>query len=176
MIGDINSIDDKVTALKENGLVLKIMEGLQDYLSCKIKFSTDKKRAWLGQPHLIKNLKNEFGQYLQEICNYKMPGMPKFMTVRPKVESKKISVEDQQDYWLSVGMLLYLVNHLHPNLANATSALSKANDGVNPAAYKELLHVIKYVLTLVSRFNPLQISTNAGKLYISMTVITQETW
>ena len=43
-------------------------------------------------------------------------------------------------------MLLYLVKHSHPNHANATRELSKANDGANPAAYKELLHVIKYVI------------------------------
>ena len=43
-------------------------------------------------------------------------------------------------------MLLYLVKHLHPNLANVTTELSKANNGKNPTAYKELLHVIKYVL------------------------------
>ena len=43
-------------------------------------------------------------------------------------------------------MLLYLVKHLRPHLAKATRELSKANDGTNPAAYKELLHVIKYVL------------------------------
>ena len=29
-----------------------------------------------------------------------------------------------------------------------TRELSKANDGVNPAAYKELLHVIKYVIDM----------------------------
>ena len=43
-------------------------------------------------------------------------------------------------------MLLYLVKHSWPNLTNATRELSKANDGANPAAYKELLCVIKYVL------------------------------
>ena len=43
-------------------------------------------------------------------------------------------------------MLLYLVKQMHPDLANATRKLSKANDGANPVAYKELLHVIKYVL------------------------------
>ena len=42
-------------------------------------------------------------------------------------------------------MLLYLVKHLHPDHANVTRKLSKANNGVNPAAYKELLHVVKYV-------------------------------
>ena len=43
-------------------------------------------------------------------------------------------------------MLLYLVKHLCPDLANMTRDLSKANDGANPAAYKELLCVIKYVM------------------------------
>ena len=52
IVGNIEAIDDMIAALKEKGLVLKIMEGLQDYLSCEIKFLTDKKRVWLGQPHL----------------------------------------------------------------------------------------------------------------------------
>ena len=49
---------------------------------------------------------------------------------------KKISVEEQQIYWSGVGMPLYLVKHSRPNIANLTRELSKANDGVNPAAYK----------------------------------------
>ena len=58
MAGNTEAIDDAITVLKKKGLVLKAVEVLQHYLSCKIKFSMDKKRAWLRQPHLIKN----FGQ------------------------------------------------------------------------------------------------------------------
>ena len=61
-------------------------------------------------------------------------------------ENKKISTKDQRDYGLGVGMLLYLVKHLHPNLANTTRELSKANDSANHVAYKELLCVVKYVI------------------------------
>ena len=43
-------------------------------------------------------------------------------------------------------MILYLVKHSHPNLANATREVSKANNGANPAAYKEFLYIIKYVI------------------------------
>ena len=43
-------------------------------------------------------------------------------------------------------MLLYLIKQLHPDVANVTRELSKANDGANPEAYKELLHVINYVI------------------------------
>ena len=54
VVGDIAAVDDAIEALKNNGLVLKIMEELQNYLSCEIKYSDNKKHAWLGQPHLIK--------------------------------------------------------------------------------------------------------------------------
>ena len=124
-----------------------MVKGLQDYLSCKIKFSKDKKRAWLGQPHLIKNMKKKFYKCVQDVWSHKSPGMPKFLIVRPVIDSEKISTKDQWECWLGVGMFLYLEKHLHPNVANMTRKLSKANDGVNFAAYKELLCVIKYVWT-----------------------------
>ena len=43
-------------------------------------------------------------------------------------------------------MLLYMVKHSHSNLANMTRELSIANNGANPAAYKEHLCVIRYVI------------------------------
>ena len=45
MVNNIEAIDKVIAALKKNGLVLKVVKGLQVYLSCKIKFSMDKKRA-----------------------------------------------------------------------------------------------------------------------------------
>ena len=59
-------------------------------------------------------------------------------------------------------MLLYLVKYLCPNLANITRELSKANDGTNPAAYKELLLVIKYYLNLGLKIKP---TGNSNKLW-----------
>ena len=67
MIGDKTAIDDAILALKNKGLVLKVVEGLQDYLSCKIKFSEKKKHAWLGQPHLIKNSKSKFEKLIKYV-------------------------------------------------------------------------------------------------------------
>ena len=74
MKGDKAAIDDAIMTLKNKGLVLKVMEGLQDYLSCKIKFSKNKERAWLGQPHLIKNLKNKFEKLIEDVQSHKTPG------------------------------------------------------------------------------------------------------
>ena len=57
-------------------------------------------------------------------------------------------MKDQRMYQSGVCMLLYLVKHSCPDIANVTRELSKANNGANPAAYKELLWVIKYVLDM----------------------------
>ena len=47
---------------------------------------------------------------------------------------------------MGLGMFLYLVKHSCPDLAHLTREPSKANDGANTSANKELLHVIKYVI------------------------------
>ena len=41
MIGEMAINDNAIKVLKSKGLVLKFVEGLQDYLSCEIKFSED---------------------------------------------------------------------------------------------------------------------------------------
>ena len=49
-------------------------------------------------------------------------------------------------YRSGVGMLLFLVKHSRPDIANAVRELSKMMDGPNEAAMKELKRVIKFVL------------------------------
>ena len=60
MVVSPEAIDEAIDALQKHGLCLQVMEGLQDYLPCKEKFS-DKKRVWLRQPHLITRLEKKFG-------------------------------------------------------------------------------------------------------------------
>ena len=61
-------------------------------------------------------------------------------------QSEKITEENQKDYWLGVGMLLFIVKHSRPDVGKVTRELSKATDDASPVAFKELLPVIKYVL------------------------------
>ena len=175
MVSNINAIDATVTTLKQNGLVLKIMEGLQNCLFCKIRFSTDKNRAWLGQPHLINNLDKKFDKCIQDVHNPKTPGSPKFLIIRLMVESKKISVEDQKEYWSSMGILMYLAKHFCPDVANVMKELLKTNESANPAAYIELIHVINYEfdtnhLSLNIKHTP-RIPTNPGILCVSVIAV-----
>jgi hypothetical protein len=45
-----------------------------------------------------------------------------------------------------VGLLLHLVKHSKPDIANSVRELAKCMDGANPAAYKEMKRVLKFVI------------------------------
>ena len=45
MVGNTEAIDEVIEALQENGPVFKVIEGLQNDLSFKVSFSSNKKRA-----------------------------------------------------------------------------------------------------------------------------------
>ena len=61
IVGHPEALKERIQGPRGEGLVLKVEDDLKDYLSCEIDFSKDKKSVWLGQPHLISNLKKAFG-------------------------------------------------------------------------------------------------------------------
>ena len=125
---------------------MKIENDLHDYLSCEIQFSPDNKKAWLGQPHLIGNLEKKFGSQVTGKRQYLTPGTPGLNQVREIDQSKLLSKEKQLMHRSGVRVLLYLVKHSRPDIANCVRELSKVLDGSTVASYKEMLRVIKYVL------------------------------
>ena len=128
MIGSPKRIDAAVEQLKKNGLALKVMESLWDYLSCKIQFSEGEKKACLGQPFLIKSLEKKFDQ---EVMKGQSPMMP--------INYAEIFfVEDKKIFQSRIGMLLYLVKHSRPDLANTTQ-LFQVMYSENQAAFLEML-------------------------------------
>jgi hypothetical protein len=144
LIGNDSAIESTIEDLKKSGFGLKIEGELDDYLSCEITFSRDKSKGWIHQPHLIKKIEKKFGPLVKNFQRYKTPGTPGGSILRNT--DMKIGPEEQKIYRSGVGMLLYLVKHSRPDIANAVRELSKALDGTSPAAYKELMRVLKYVL------------------------------
>ncbi len=151
LVGHPAAIEETVQQLKAHGLILKIEDDLADYLSCEIVFSKDKRSAWLGQPHLIANLEKKFGERVKNLREYKTPGTPNLNMIRCTDETLTISKLDQKLFRSGVGMLLYLVKHSRPDISNAVRELSKVLDGATPAAFKEMLRVIKFVLDTKSK-------------------------
>ena len=113
-------------------------------MSCEIKIDRQHKRGWIHQPHLIKKLNDRFGDMVKETLSQKTPGLPNHVIVREM--SEKVSERDQKIYRSGVGMLLYLVKHSRPDIANAVRELTKVMDGATPAAFKEMKRTINYVL------------------------------
>ena len=144
--GNEAAINDAIKGIVANGLNVTIKDDLEDYLSCEIRVNKARSKAWLGQPHLIKKLEKKFGDMVKHLMEYKTPGTPHTGVVRPKDEDLLVGDSQQELYRSGVGMLLYLVKHSRPDIANAVRELSKCMTGANAAAYKELLRVIKFVL------------------------------
>ena len=67
---------------------------------------------------------------------YRTPGTPGQGVLRPETEEMKINAEKQKSFRSGVGMLLYLVKHSRPDIANATRELSKSMDGATEVGYK----------------------------------------
>jgi hypothetical protein len=80
------------------------------------------------------------------LMRYGTPGTPHTGILRPKEGDLLVEEEQQELYRSGVGMLLYLVKHSRPDIANAVRELWKCMTGANRAAFKELMRVIKLVL------------------------------
>jgi hypothetical protein len=145
-VGHTAAIKDTIEQLKVNGLEVTVEDKLTDYLSCEINFSKNKKKAWLGQPRLLLNLEKKFGKTVEKLQTYRTPGTPGIGILRPETEEEKISDEEQSEYRTGIGMLLYLVKHSRPDIANAVIELSKSVDGATYASLKEMRRIIKFVL------------------------------
>jgi len=124
MVGHPEAIDDTIALLRAEGLNLKVEDDLHDYLSCEIKFSEDRKRAWLGQPHLISKLEKKFHDLVKDLREYKTPGTPNLVIERTKDPSEQVSKEKNKIYRSGVGMLNWLVKHSRPDVGNTVCNLS----------------------------------------------------
>ena len=142
--GDEAAIKDTLQGLMDNGLTYT-RESLTDYLSCEVIFDKQETKAWIGQPHMMKKLKREFWKEVETLQVYDTPGSPNQGLM--KLQEGEIGVDEEKHsrYRTGVGMLLYLMK-TRPDLGNAIRELTKCLSGPSPAAYKEMLRVIKFAI------------------------------
>jgi hypothetical protein len=137
-VGHEEAIQDTITKIIAKGFDVKVEDDLTDYLSCNILFNKNKTKAWLRQLHLIKNLEKKYGEAVKSLQAYKTPGTPGQGIIRPYKGKTSVlaSLGDQTLYRSGIGMLLCLVKHSSPDIANVVRELSKVMDGATPAAIK----------------------------------------
>ena len=76
---------------------MKDSTSLEDYLGVQIVQSDDGKKAWLGQPTIIKSLEKQFGEKVAKKKMTVTPGTPGFIGGKvddiSKVDEKTIHVQ-----------------------------------------------------------------------------------
>ena len=137
---------DEVIADIEKHFKLKVEENLKDYLSCEIRFNEEMKVTRIGQPHLIQKLQEKFKEETKDKGSFGTPRTPSFRIIRLSELVDYVSKEEQSKYRTGVGMLLFLVKHTRPDIANCTRELSKVLDKATVSAYKEMIRIIKFIL------------------------------
>jgi len=132
--------------LRATSMKITTEESTNDYLSCEVKFNKTGNRAWLGQPHLIKKLEKTFGEEVSHMKTYKTPGTPGQGITRPREGDVTLPAERQARFQSGTGMLLYLIKHSRPDIANAVRELTKVMDKAVERDMQEMFRIIKHVL------------------------------
>ena len=125
---------------------VKYLGKLEHFVGCHIIENEEKDTIWIHQPKLLKHLKQDFGDIIKTTKEYQTPAGPKTTCIRPEKGDPLITKENQSIFRSGVGMLLYLVKHSRPDIANAVRELSKVADGATEAHWKAMCRLIKYVL------------------------------
>ena len=76
------------------------------------------KTAWIGQPHLIQKQQEKFEEETKDRGSFGMPGTPSFRIIRLSELVDYVSEEERLKYRTGVGMLLFLIKHTRPDIAN----------------------------------------------------------
>ena len=126
---------------------IKELGPMKNFVGCQIHINKARDTIWINQPKLITNLELHFGKLITTERNFKTPAATRSVVMRPvKDEDPTIDPDQQSKYRSGVGMLMYLVKHSRPDIANATRELTKVLDGATEAHWKAMMRIIKYVL------------------------------
>ena len=168
------ALDKMLEDIRSNELKVTVEKKFNDYLSCEIKFNSDRTKAWIGQPHMIKKIDATFGEEVKSLQKYRTPGTPGLSMMKSITEEELLPPEMHSRMRTGVGMLLYLTKHSRPDISNAVRELTKVMDKPNRSHYKEMTRVIKHVLD--TRFKGLKIAPLLVELVWTLVVFSDSDW
>jgi hypothetical protein len=154
IIGTPSIIEEVLKALSKE-FEVKDLGKMEYFVGCHIIENSKHDIIWINQPKLIKNLEENFGNLITTERVYKTPAAPKSIVMRPAPGDVLITLDEQHKYRSGVGMLMYLVKHSRPDIANAVRELTKVLDGATEAHWKAMMRIVKFVLD--TRNNSLQL-------------------
>jgi hypothetical protein len=146
-----------------NYFTIKHTKEVKEYVGCSIVRDIKTKKIYFCQPGLINRLEMEFKNEVDDLKKVETPATPGQIIIRPQPEDELLSNDQQKKYRSGVGMLLYLVKYSRPDIANSVRELSKVMDGAAVHHYKNLLRVIKFVISTKNKCLVMHGNTTCGK-------------
>ena len=122
---------------------------MEEYVGCSVVQDVIG-NVILHQPHLLKKINLEFEDKLKNMRTPLTSAGPGDAVVKMGDNKKAeggLLKERQTQYCSGVGMLLYLVKFLRPDISHSVQELTKSMDWANEAHYKALTWVLKYVIS-----------------------------
>jgi hypothetical protein len=173
IVGSNERLDKLVKDLESHGFKIKVKMDTKDYLGREVVVDKEKKKAWLGQRHIVKKMLSHFADIVGvSKLKCKMQGTPGFHFFRLHSEEDQISSEDQVIYHAGVRTLLYLSKYSRTGIANVVHELLKCM-----AAYKEMKQVLRFIADTKYyglKIEPEQLSKDKFNWY--MVVYTDSDW
>jgi hypothetical protein len=123
--GIIETPDSITEVISDLGKVFKVKTMGEMFVGCHIIDTIDKDGVWIYKPNFLKKLKENFKNILGDTKRiYSTLSAPKTLIVWPKEGDPLVTTERQKQFRMGVGMLLYLVKYLHPDLSNSVRVVS----------------------------------------------------
>ena len=142
-IGDRKAVTAAINDIEAIYSIKKIGE-LSEYIGVNIKNEGD--MMYLSQQDSIKRLEKSFLDCVKQMKTYETPAGTNDTITRPEEEDGLLTTEKQSYYQSGVGILLWIMKHSCPDIANSVREASKVMDRANQAHWKYSMQIIKYVL------------------------------
>jgi hypothetical protein len=82
---------------------VKTMGEMNKFVGCHIMGTTDKDGVWIHQPKLLKNLKANLKDLIEDSARvFKTPSAPKTLIIRPEDGDPLVSPENQKKFRMDV--------------------------------------------------------------------------
>ena len=101
----------------------------------------------IHQPDLLQRMENIFEEEVKGLKNFPTPSGEGFRVNKVNEGEDCLSDSKQNRYRSGIGLSLYLSRYSRPDICNATRELSKGMVKANEAHYKQMLRLIRYILT-----------------------------